>query len=540
MTQPSPPGGGNIGGNLNASGLAGTNAVQMNALRAALAQQLANQPGAANSNVVATAGFLNNSALKGFDDIKKSLNSQKSDLDKMLRAAELGGWTDQEKKNIKDQLDSLRDVAKGLSIAASEVIKDNRASGNASPKLIGAAFDMQNYGNKFGNTSLSGNAGRPSGPPPVLTNPAMDAGLARIQDIIDRVTRYQAGVVNGVNSGVKKGDLKQDSGTIREEFRRIMADTTITDTDKADYAKNSSAAQNKITSALKQQNDAMKNFTNLIVGAITTFGVGSAIQKFAINDPYQYGFKPAMSVMGTTGVMGQAMSSAMSAQKGFQVERDQTGMQMGMGLMATGGLTSKLLGGALMAGGALGIDSKIYDSIAGNLGGVNSQKVYERSLATQFMKPDQFIASGEARRSAAMAIGGSVEGGNGSFGAYYNDAARQSKTGSAMGDRMLAQGYMGLNLNSVGMSADEGLKLAGNIGTNVNGLDESRLRSLTSYAAINSKLTGTSAESMVEASTQFREWVLITFSRQWIELKELFLRTVCLIVLPVMYLYQGF
>lgn len=504
MSQPSPPGGG-IGGGLNAGGLAGTNAAQMNALRAALAQQLANQPGAANSNVVASAGFLNNSALKGFDDIKKSLNSQKSDLDKMLRAAELGGWTDQEKKNIKDQMDNLRDIAKGLSIAAAEVIKDNRASGTMDPKLIGSAFDMQNYGDKFGNNTGpgSGNGGRTGGgfggSNPNPTNPAVDAGLARIQDIIDRVTRYQAGLVNGVASGINKGDLKQDSTAIREEFRRIMADTTITDSDKADYAKNSSTAQNKITSALKQQSDAMKNFTNMIVGAITTFGVGSAIQKFAINDPYQYGFKPAMSAMGTTGVMGQAMSTAMSAQKGFQVERDQAGMQMGMGLMATGGLTSKLIGGALMAGGALGVDSKIYDSIAGNLGGVDSKTVYERSLATQFMKPDQFIASGEARRGAAMAIGGSVEGGNGSFGAYYNDAARQSKTGSAMGDRMLSQGYMGLNLNSVGMSADEGLKLAGSIGTSVNGLsgNESRLNSLTNYAAINSKLTGTTAESMV-------------------------------------------
>lgn len=199
-----------------------------------------------------------------------------------------------------------------------------------------------------------------------------------------------------------------------------------------------SAALNDVIPALQQLGvtlDGSTQKTSAAIGGLITSVVGAlGIQQFMmmrfVQQPYQYQTLPALGLMGSTGMMGEALSGAYGAQESVLQSYREFGVNstMGVGALAGGALGLRLGGGAigaalgagvgLVGAGVLGIN--FQDDIAKALAGENPQRAFTAELGRRMLDPQKFSQefllptmqarvnlgiTGEEGRTAAQRLG---------------------------------------------------------------------------------------------------------------------------------------
>lgn len=208
----------------------------------------------------------------------------------------------------------------------------------------------------------------------------------------------------------RRAELAEESLTATPERRQEIA-IALRGTDE-------------LISALKNQQNAVSESTdkmgrtigNMVASVIGSLAVQQYIMMRTVQQPYQYQTLPALGAMGTTGLMGEALSGAYGAQE--SVLQSYRGMTMQTSMTLGGGL-GLLAGGnpamraALALGGTLagaGIGSLLKDPMADFLSAGMDEKAFNMELGRRILNPqsyaqDFFLPTLQARMGFGLGLG---------------------------------------------------------------------------------------------------------------------------------------
>lgn len=134
------------------------------------------------------------------------------------------------------------------------------------------------------------------------------------------------------------------------------------------------------------------SFGQIAASLIGAMSVNQYIMTRFVSQPYQYITQPALSTVGTTGMMGGALSSAYGAQESVLQEYRGMGVR---GLGAIGGALGFSFGGVAggLAGGILGTvaGSVFQDPIANMLSAGMQEDAFETALGREMLDPQKYV-----------------------------------------------------------------------------------------------------------------------------------------------------
>lgn len=428
---------------------------------------------------------------------------------------------------------AVQRVAANLAAAGNNANPGNNPGGNPTPpgtpptpptaggsnNWLGSFFSAFNtaFKNFFGGVNpFSGGGGRGGTPPippvPGAPNPggpgnpnqmaSFAADLARLRAMSEEYRNKQKGYIQ---SNITQDDLKNIKNAVTSSLEGLLQNTSLSNDDKAMALTKFNSAIGRFESAYREQADATKKFVSFASGAITTLQLGQLASKMYLSDPFQYQTMPAINAIGSTGKMGEVMSSALSGSESWKLEQNQTAFGVGSSMMGAGammggkgGAILGLGGAALGLGGLAGGGSAIRDIIGSLTGTMTSDKIKENLTAEKLMNPQTLGDKGNLGKSLYTAFGGNPymaenakEGKNfTTLGNYLNSsAAGPGSSGTASGNayidkfwKMGMDGTGGKNALSLGMDSDQSGAFLANMAGSLRGKTSDQSMNLANYA----------------------------------------------------------
>lgn len=254
-----------------------------------------------------------------------------------------------------------------------------------------------------------------------------------------------------------------------KEYDKAKADgnTTLRNVISQDLGATNNLAK-EITNVLEHNNNVNKNSLNNVLkhigNVVTTLGVASLAGRMFLSEPYQFGTRPALGVLGKQGEIGDLLSGAYGELEQYNLSLNQQTFGAGVGLLAGGLMKGGGVGTIMAAGGALiggaGLLGK-GDDVWRMLGGISEDDIISQSIVQGVADPQRLVNNFSSSRTGLMAAGG-LSAGN--FGYDYTGSRRSGETtGNSILDGMMELRGLGYNQESMGqLLSSTALNLRGN------------------------------------------------------------------------------
>ena len=239
---------------------------------------------------------------------------------------------------------------------------DTGSSGVPSPEINRAANEIRNYINEFrsmGNDFIKGQQQK------------LNEEKARLE----RVKKSEG------ESSAKGSEATRELAIVEENSKALE--------------KLAAALPNLAARIDSSGKDTAKNISSIVSQVAGALMLQQLMTMANITLPYQYQTKPALSALGSSGMMGELLSGALGAQESvMQGFREMTpGITAGAGALIGSkfGAPGMLLGGAL--GGLAGTIPQVNDMLAGALDyatGNFSEKAFQTSLGSSLLDANKF------------------------------------------------------------------------------------------------------------------------------------------------------
>jgi len=220
--------------------------------------------------------------------------------------------------------------------------------------------------------------------------------------------------------------------------------------------------QNIVNASNKDQKRGLDKTMGFLSALASTMALSTIASHRFIQDPFTYGFRPAMNVMGQQGAVGGALGSAFTQEKQYDVGLNQTFMMAGAGGAIAGlntmrtattaagrgaGLATMAIGSVVSALSAAGVFNNVLQSLHIT---TSKDKIIQQSIAQTVANPQTLLQNFQG------SVAGLIQAGAGSqFGYYYGDQAaahRMLPTGQiGTGNAVLDQFIMGQGRNMRGL-----------------------------------------------------------------------------------------
>lgn len=440
-------------------------------------------------------------------------------LDRLLKnrkALETSGASAADIQNINNQIGQLIPAINELRAYGREQIRANphdNANIDYNMNIVNLAERAAANIVRADRTSVGpGGAPVPSG--------ANGLSIEQIRNLGAQGNLYRAGRQNklpGSQTGaLDRAGLEDARKQIKLGLEAALRDPTLNTSQKEDYIQAANSADGKIKRALEGQKRDIEEKFNQISRLIAATAILQTASKVMLSDPFTYGTMPALRMMGKTGEMGQAVSSAMIAKEQYNMERNQTAVGLGGALMAGGGIGGKLLGAGLAGFGLTGQADDVWNKVAGKFGMINDKEVYQRSLAENVFKPDRVSDLAKLNQQATIGISDfSTRDGASKGGLYYGNlddkhnmlkTDNKSQSGIVMADRLLEiKNSKGYGLSRAGYSSTDILKMVADFSGKTSVMDEASMKRAIFSGAMTAPGRATTAEQMLDNFANIRK-----------------------------------
>mgnify|MGYP000329421195 CR=1 FL=1 len=323
---------------------------------------------------------------------------------------------------------------------------------------------------------------------------------AREQAAIARSQRYATGEISPELMQDLKSTQENLEFTHSQLLEKLNQGAALSEDSKAEMISELVSVRNAVQEVKaftgesnQQQQNAMNNMVSFVGKIMGALAVGQLTSKFALQDPFQYEFTPAMNALSQQGEIGGLLSEALSASEQYNLQLNQMGLQSGFALTGAGtalGVSARGMGGRIGGGalGALGLGvgalsiTGVTDDIFDRLGlGKSDDEIIANTLAQNLLNPQRIGQLYTSARPGMIAAGA---GENLGF-------AGGTRTGNTLLDELsYGDNY---NLAGLGYSGDQISQLLSGAATQLRG-GRDELFSATDVAATLEATYGVSSD----------------------------------------------
>lgn len=240
----------------------------------------------------------------------------------------------------------------------------------------------------------------------------------------------------------------------------------------------------------KENKNSMNNTLKFISNIVATLGIASMASRVFLTEPYQFGTRPALGVLGKQGEVGSALSDAYGELEQYNLSINQQALGAGSALIGGGLLKGGKLGIGMAAGGAvvgaLGLEGVMDDIWRGTFG-TSEDKIIEQSIVQKVADPQRLVSNFVNSRTGLMAAGGlSADNMGYDFGRTQGS---ENSTGNSILNRMIELRKLGYSQEDMGqLLSGTALSLHGN---------ENQMTDWATQAGMMSSAFGISEESVL-------------------------------------------
>lgn len=222
-----------------------------------------------------------------------------------------------------------------------------------------------------------------------------------------------------------------------------------------------------------KQERSFNKYLSAISNVISALGVASLANRVLLQEPYQFGTRPMLGMLGNQGEIGALLAGAHGEVEAHRLGLNQMAAMggagaaaAGLGMAFSGGLGRGLAGGALALGGSIAA----YSGFSGQFGDfwmnlpftVGEDEILGKNMVQTLANPQNLINHFMTSRAGLMAAGGGL--GN-NFGYNLGGGINPSSTGNFILDQMgmlTGLGYTSEQIGGLLSSAALSLQGSGN------------------------------------------------------------------------------